>query len=89
MSSPPWISGVSTPSSTVRGPNEPLAAPMSTMFGRCTDPPILPLQRSGDETAACDILGELIAQKFKVIEFRQTKANLEDIFMNVTKGGVQ
>jgi len=23
------------------------------------------------------------------IEFRQTKANLEDIFMNVTKGGVQ
>jgi ABC-2 type transport system ATP-binding protein len=44
---------------------------------------------AGDEAAACDILGELIAQKFKIIEFRQTKANLEDIFMNVTKGGVQ
>jgi ABC-2 type transport system ATP-binding protein len=44
---------------------------------------------TGDESAACDILGELIAKKFKIIEFRQTKANLEDIFMNVTKGGVQ
>jgi ABC-2 type transport system ATP-binding protein len=44
---------------------------------------------AGDESAACDILGSLIAKKFKVIEFRQTKQNLEDIFMNVTKGGVQ
>ena len=44
---------------------------------------------TGDESAACDILGQLIAKKFKIIEFRQTKANLEDIFMNVTKGGVQ
>jgi ABC-2 type transport system ATP-binding protein len=44
---------------------------------------------TGDESVACDILGELIAKKFKIIEFRQTKANLEDIFMNVTKGGVQ
>jgi ABC-2 type transport system ATP-binding protein len=44
---------------------------------------------SGDESAACEILGGLIAKKFKIIEFRQTKANLEDIFMNVTKGGVQ
>jgi ABC-2 type transport system ATP-binding protein len=44
---------------------------------------------SADESAACEILGELIAKKFKIIEFRQTKANLEDIFMTVTKGGVQ
>ena len=44
---------------------------------------------AGDEAAACDILGELIAKKFKIIEFRQTKANLEDIFMTITKGGVQ
>ncbi len=44
---------------------------------------------TGDEAAACEILGGLIAKKFKIIEFRQTKANLEDIFMNVTKGGVQ
>ncbi|HTX22149.1 MAG TPA: ABC transporter ATP-binding protein [Candidatus Aquilonibacter sp.] len=44
---------------------------------------------TGDESAACDILGALVAKKYKVVEFRQTKANLEDIFMNVTKGGVQ
>ncbi len=44
---------------------------------------------TGDESAACEILGTLIAKQFKIIEFRQTKANLEDIFMNVTKGGVQ
>ena len=44
---------------------------------------------AGDESAACDVLGELIARKYRIIEFRQTKANLEDIFMNVTKGGVQ
>ena len=44
---------------------------------------------AGDESAACDILGGLIAKKFKIIEFRQTKANLEDIFMTITKGGVQ
>lgn len=44
---------------------------------------------TGDEAAACSILGDLIAKQYKIIEFRQTKANLEDIFMNVTKGGVQ
>lgn len=44
---------------------------------------------SGDENAACDILAELIAKQFRILEFRQTKADLEDIFMNVTKGGVQ
>lgn len=46
-------------------------------------------EMSGDEAAAGDILAALVAKKFKVIEFRQTRANLEDIFMNVTKGGVQ
>jgi ABC-2 type transport system ATP-binding protein len=46
-------------------------------------------EASGDESAAGDILAQLIARQFKIVEFRQTKANLEDIFMNVTKGGVQ
>jgi hypothetical protein len=46
-------------------------------------------ESSGDETAACDILGLLISKHFKIVEFRQTKADLEDIFMTVTKGGVQ
>ncbi|HEX3626419.1 MAG TPA: ABC transporter ATP-binding protein [Verrucomicrobiae bacterium] len=44
---------------------------------------------AGDESAACDVLDKLIEKKFRVVEFRQTRANLEDIFMKVTKGGVQ
>ncbi len=44
---------------------------------------------SGDESAACDILAGLVEKRFKILEFRQTKADLEEIFMNVTKGGVQ
>lgn len=44
---------------------------------------------SGDEAAACEILSMLIGKGFKVLEFRQTRADLEDIFMTVTKGGVQ
>jgi ABC-2 type transport system ATP-binding protein len=44
---------------------------------------------NGDESAACDILGRLMEKKFRIMEFRQTRTNLEDIFMNVTKGGVQ
>jgi ABC-2 type transport system ATP-binding protein len=43
----------------------------------------------GDDEAAAEILNLLIGKKFKVVEFRQTRANLEDIFMTVTKGGVQ
>jgi ABC-2 type transport system ATP-binding protein len=46
-------------------------------------------EHSGDESAACDILARLVAGGFRIAEFRQMKANLEDIFMNVTKGGVQ
>jgi len=30
-----------------------------------------------------------VGKGFKIAEFKQSKANLEDIFMNVTKGGVQ
>lgn len=46
-------------------------------------------EMAGDEAAAGEVLSALIAKQFKVVEYRQTKANLEDIFMNVTKGGVQ
>jgi ABC-2 type transport system ATP-binding protein len=46
-------------------------------------------ESSGDESTACDVLARLIARDFKILEFRQTKADLEDIFMTVTKGGVQ
>ncbi|MGO8765846.1 MAG: ATP-binding cassette domain-containing protein [Limisphaerales bacterium] len=44
---------------------------------------------SGDEAASSGVLENLIFKKYKIVEFRQNRANLEDIFMNVTKGGVQ
>jgi ABC-2 type transport system ATP-binding protein len=44
---------------------------------------------TGAEDAACEVLSLLVAKQFKILEFRQTKVDLEDIFMNVTKGGVQ
>jgi ABC-2 type transport system ATP-binding protein len=44
---------------------------------------------SGDEAAASEVLAHLVGRQFKILEFRQAKADLEDIFMTVTKGGVQ
>ena len=46
-------------------------------------------ETDGDEGHDAEILGQLIAKQFRIVEFRQTKADLEDIFMSVTKGGVQ
>jgi hypothetical protein len=43
----------------------------------------------GGEDEAFGVLNALIVAGHRVVEFRQTKANLEDIFMNVTTGGVQ
>ncbi len=44
---------------------------------------------TGDEAGACEVLAHLVGKQFKILEFRQSKADLEDIFMTVTKGGVQ
>jgi len=43
---------------------------------------------TGDEAAACELLAELIRRDFKVLEFKQRRAHLEEIFMNVTRGEV-
>ncbi len=47
------------------------------------------IELEGDDDRASEILAELIGKGYRISEFKQTKANLEDIFMNVTKGGVQ
>lgn len=47
------------------------------------------LELEGEEESSADLLANLIGKGFKVVEFKQSKTNLEDIFMNVTKGGVQ
>ncbi len=44
---------------------------------------------NGNEDACCDLLASLIGRGYRVIEFKQQRANLEEIFMNVTKGTVQ
>jgi len=43
----------------------------------------------GDEEACCQLLTDLCAQGFRILEFRPRRADLEQIFMTVTKGDVQ
>lgn len=47
------------------------------------------LEFSGSEDEASDLLTELVRRGQRVSEFRQQRANLEQIFMDVTTGGVQ
>jgi ABC-type uncharacterized transport system ATPase subunit len=44
---------------------------------------------NGAEEACCNLLAALIARGHRVVEFKQQRANLEEIFMNVTRGVVQ
>ena len=46
-------------------------------------------QVEGDEDDCCDVLAELLKREFRILEFKQVKADLEHIFMNVTRGEVQ
>lgn len=43
----------------------------------------------GEDTDCCALLGDLCRQGFKILEFKPVRANLEQIFMTVTKGHVQ
>jgi hypothetical protein len=44
---------------------------------------------AGEDTAACDILNVLIARQFRVLEFHQTKADLEDTLYESHQGRVE
>jgi ABC-2 type transport system ATP-binding protein len=44
---------------------------------------------NGPEEACSELLVRLIERKHRVVEFRPRRADLEDIFMNVTRGEVQ
>jgi ABC-2 type transport system ATP-binding protein len=44
---------------------------------------------AGEESACCDLLAGLVQASFRVVEFRQRRAGLEEVFMNVTTGEVQ
>jgi ABC-2 type transport system ATP-binding protein len=43
----------------------------------------------GTDETCCDLLANLVKAGYRVAEFRQRRADLEEIFMNVTKGDVQ
>jgi len=43
----------------------------------------------GDERDCCRLLADLVTGGFRVLEFRPREANLEDVFMSVTRGDVQ
>ena len=47
------------------------------------------LEFAGTEEEVCALLAELIRRGHRLAEFRQPKTNLEEVFMSVTKGGVQ
>jgi ABC-2 type transport system ATP-binding protein len=49
----------------------------------------LEVDLSGDEALACDVLAGLVGAGFRILEYRQLRADLEQIFMTVTKGDVQ
>ena len=44
---------------------------------------------AGDEDQACELLAELLRRDFRILEFKQVQMDLEQLFMNVTKGEVQ
>jgi ABC-2 type transport system ATP-binding protein len=44
---------------------------------------------AGSEEGCCELLHNLVKDGFKVLEFRHRRADLEQVFMNVTKGEVQ
>jgi ABC-2 type transport system ATP-binding protein len=44
---------------------------------------------NGPEEACCNLLADLVGAGFRVAEFRQRRADLEEVFMNVTRGEVQ
>jgi ABC-2 type transport system ATP-binding protein len=44
---------------------------------------------AGDETACAELLRALVQEGFRIVEFQLQRVNLEEIFLNVTKGAVQ
>ncbi len=44
---------------------------------------------TGSEEECCDLLADLVRKGFRLVEFASRRADLEQIFMNVTRGDVQ
>ena len=44
---------------------------------------------AGDDAACCDLLAAVVGAGFRVLEYRPRRADLEQIFLDVTRGDVQ
>ncbi|MFP3434424.1 hypothetical protein SB781_32190, partial [Paraburkholderia sp. SIMBA_061] len=44
---------------------------------------------TGNEDDCCDLLASLLQRGVRVLEFKQVEADLEHVFMNITRGEVQ
>jgi len=53
------------------------------------DDAVVRVEFAGTEEAASELLVQLIQRGIRIAEFHQERANLEQVFMNVTTGGVQ
>jgi hypothetical protein len=53
------------------------------------DDDLVRVEFTGSEEGASDLLLELVRRGFRIAEFHQERVNLEQVFMNVTTGGVQ
>ncbi|MBB6428837.1 ABC transporter ATP-binding protein [Algisphaera agarilytica] len=51
--------------------------------------PYVEAEVAGDEDQACELLAELLRREYRIIEFKQVETDLEQLFMDVTKGDVQ
>jgi ABC-2 type transport system ATP-binding protein len=47
------------------------------------------IEVNGDEDDCCNLLADLLGKGFRVLEFKQVEADLERLFMDITKGEVQ
>jgi ABC-2 type transport system ATP-binding protein len=46
-------------------------------------------QVGGSDEECCELLAALVRDGFRVVEYKQRRADLEEVFMNVTRGEVQ
>ena len=50
---------------------------------------IVEVDVTGGEEACWELLAHLVRSGYRVVEFHQQRAGLEELFMNVTRGEVQ
>lgn len=62
---------------------------MPNVVGVRNDDEEVAVEFAGDEEASCDLLADLLRHGHRIAEFRQQRANLEQVFMDLTKDAVR